>query len=236
MRFGSFIDKLTQVALKSNMKIKLAAGIFYSKKGFIATGCNTTRTYSKNSNPTTSIQPSEHAECAALRELRKFPNINTKDLKLFVIRISSTGELLQSTPCMNCADRILKNGIKKIYYINEEQKIVCQHTSDLCKIHKECPYRNITMTNIWFEHVSCTHGTFSKTLKSLEEKEKVTPCFTIEMGEKIAMLRNIRQLTQKELALQLSLPIQSIIQIEQGKEQFNSLLFSKLVRCFGNVI
>lgn len=234
MRFDSFIDKLTQVALKSNMKIKLAAGIFYSKKGFIATGCNTTRTYSKNS--ASSIHPSEHAECAALRELRKFPNINTKDLKLFVIRISSTGELLQSTPCMNCANSILKNGIKKIYYINEEQKIVCQRISDLCMIHKECPYRNITMTNIWFENVSSIHGTFSKTLKSLEEKEKATPCFTIEMGEKIAMLRNIRQLTQKELALQLSLPIQSIILIEQGKEQFNSLLFSKLVRCFGNVI
>lgn len=234
MRFGSLIEKLRQVALKSNMKIKLAAGIFYSKKGFIATGCNTTRTYSKNS--VNLIHPSEHAECAALRELRKFPNINTKDVKLFVIRVSSTGQLLQSTPCMNCADCIFKNGIKKVYYINEQQQIVCQRISELCSSHKECPYRNLTMTNIWFENVSLVRGTFYKTLKSLEKQEKETPCFTLEMGEKIAMLRNTRQLSQKELARQLSLPIESIILIEQGKEQFNALLFSKLVRCFGNIL
>ena len=230
MKFNnSMINHLKDLALKSNMKIKLAAGLFYSKKGFIATGFNTTRTYSKNT-----IKPSEHAECAALRELKKYPNINPKDLKLVVIRIGLSGSLLQSTPCMNCVNTILTHGIKKVYYINETNDIVCKRINELCSFRKECPYRNITTTNLWFEEVNKIHSIFSETAKVLKNKEKTN--FTLELGEKIETLRILRNLSQKELATVLAIPIKSLILIEKGKEKFTSVVFSKFVRYFGNVI
>lgn len=229
MTFSSMINQLIDVASKSNMKIKLAAGVFYSKKGFVAIGYNTTRTYSNKE-----MKPSEHAECAVLRQLRKFPNINARDLKLLVVRLGANDKLLHSMPCVDCTNTIKSHGIRKVYYIDENNTIVCQRTDDLCTFHEKCPYRHVTTTNIWFHEVSNTHCAITKTVQFMRKQEKQTPFFTIKMGEKIAMLRRVRQLSQKELAHRLSLPIKSIIMMENGKQQYTAPIYSKLVRCFGH--
>ena len=218
MKFDSLIQQLKDIALKSNMKIKLAAGIFYSKKGFIATGYNTTRTYSKNT-----ITPSEHAECAVLRELKKIPFIQTKKMKLLVIRIGCHS-LLQSTPCMNCTNEIFKHGIKKVYYVNEHNEIVSKSTLELRKTHHECPYSNINTTTIWFQQVQTPLYNMSIPIELISN-----------VGNKVIQLRETLQLTQSQLAMKLSLSVKSIIEIEEGK-LFNMLLFSKLVRHFGKFI
>ena len=223
------INKLRDAASKSNMKIKLAAGVFYSKKGFVAIGFNTTRTYSNKE-----MKPSEHAECAVLRQLRRYPNVNTKDLKLLVVRLGANDKLLHSMPCVDCSNTIKSHGIRKVYYIDENNKVVSQRIDELCTFHEKCPYRHVTTTNMWFDEVSNTHCAISKTVHSLRVQEKKTPFFTLKMGEKVAMLRSIYNLTQQELALRLSLPIKSIIMMEQGKQQYSAPVYSKLVRCFGN--
>jgi tRNA(Arg) A34 adenosine deaminase TadA len=227
MKLDSLITKLKDVAEKSNMKIKLAAGLFYSKKGFVTTGCNTTRTYSKNS-----LLPSEHAECAALRELRKFPNINCKDLKLVVIRIGLSGDLLQSTPCINCATTIYSHGIRKIYYINEKNKIVCQRTHELCTHHKKSIDKHLTQTNIWFENVSNNKSEITNTIKLLERKIK-DPFFNQFISEKIIHCREIQKLSKKDLSIRLCLPLSTITMIENKTLSFNPAIYSKLVRFFG---
>lgn len=231
MKLNSLISQLKNIAEKSNMKIKLAAGLFYSKKGFVATGFNTTRTYCKNS-----IKPSEHAECAALRELRKFPNINCKDLKLVVIRIGLSGSLLQSTPCINCATMIRSHGIKKIYYINQNNDIECKRSEELCMIHKKSIDKHITQTNVWFESVSNSKSVLNKTIEVMEDKIK-NPFFIKQISEKMQIKRQYNKLSQKELALRLCVPITTIINIESKNNyvSFTPVLYSKLLRYFNEL-
>ena len=211
MKLDSLIQQLKVIALKSNMKIKLAAGVFYTKKGFIATGYNTTRTYCKNT-----VTASEHAECAVLRELKKIP-IQTKCIKLLVIRLGFQS-LLQSTPCMNCSNEIYKCGIKKVYYVNEGGEVVCQNVSYLLQNYRDFPYSYISMTQIWFQQLYYSND-FD---------------IDIDIGNKIISLRKRLNLSQHELAIKLSLSTKCVADMEKGV--CNLFLFSKLMRRYGRLI
>lgn len=228
MKLNSLIAQLKDLALKSNMKSKLAAGLFYSKKGFVATGYNTTRTYCKNS-----FKPSEHAECAALREVRKFPKMNYRDLKLVVIRIGLSGTLLQSTPCVNCAKTILSHGIRKIYYINEDNHMECKQSHQLCEWHNNSLHRHVRQSTIWFESVtsSSSKTVLASTITSIENVIK-DPCFRKKLSEKVQFLRQFHSLSQQELAIRLCVPLVTIIKIENGNQIVTPVIYSRLVRFF----
>jgi DNA-binding XRE family transcriptional regulator/deoxycytidylate deaminase len=214
----SMIQRLKDVATKSNMNIKLAAGLFYTKKGFVSIGCNSSRTYVDKK-----IKSSVHAEDAVIRNCRRrFTRIKTSNLKLVVVRInSSNSNLLMSKPCVNCTNIIRDFGVKKIYYINEDQKLICENVDNLCSFHKQFP--NLNKTIIWFNELQA---------KTEPIKTKVNH-FSLEMGKKITLLREEKHITQQELALRLSISVTKIIEIEKGTAPYNCHIDSKLKQHLG---
>ena len=67
-----------------------------------------------------------------------------------------------------------------------------------------------------------------------EEEDKKLSYFTVDMGKKIASLRNDKKWTQEELAKKLCIPKKTIIDLEQGKEKYSGPLVSKLKKVLGN--
>ena len=76
------------------------------------------------------------------------------------------------------------------------------------------------------------HSTPSVPVK--EEEDKKISYFTVDMGKKIALLRNEKKWTQEELAKKLCIPKKTIIDLEQGKEKYSGPLVSKLKHVLGN--
>ncbi len=69
---------------------------------------------------------STHAEMSAILSLK-----NKKANSILVIRINKEGKLCDSKPCQYCFNFILNSGIQKIYYSNEQGKIICIKTKDI---------------------------------------------------------------------------------------------------------
>ena len=76
------------------------------------------------------------------------------------------------------------------------------------------------------------HSTPSTPVK--EEEDKKLSYFTVDMGKKIALLRNNKKWSQEELAQKLCIPKKTIIDLEQGKEKYSGPLVSKLKKVLGN--
>jgi len=90
------IEIARTVASKSNMKIKHGAVICY-KNTIVASGCNTR-------NYRLSNKFSIHAEQNALNDFFKKNKhkCGFNYFSLFVVRLSDTGVLMNSRPCLNC--------------------------------------------------------------------------------------------------------------------------------------
>lgn len=157
-KFKSIIDRLCSYTKRSDMRHKLAAGLFYTRKGMLSIGCNSSRSYVRRS-----LVATLHAEVAALHQFSKqYPRLKTRGLKLIVVRFSSSGMLGFSLPCENCRTMIRQFGIRKIYYINEGGELVCESIDQL----KSC---NNILTDRWFLTVtsdpSCLLRKINDTLK-----------------------------------------------------------------------
>ena len=61
---------------------------------------------------------SVHAEVDVLRNLKKIYRNKKKNLHMYVVKICNTNQMKFqfSKPCANCADKIIKAGIRKIFY------------------------------------------------------------------------------------------------------------------------
>lgn len=235
----SMLNQLIKQAGKCTMDIKLAAGLFYTKKGFIGIGSNSSRTYMKKT-----VKPNIHAEDAVIHYVKtRYGRIKTRDLKLIVIRATHIKEegrekLLLSKPCMNCTKTIREYGIRKVYYINENGELVCERISRIEMYHEQFPY--LTATNIWFHHVYKGNSAVLPVVLQVNQhlkKEEHVEFFTKSMGETIKLLRQERHWDQDELAKRLCLRKSIINNIEEGKkEKYNPYLALKIRKCFGTFI
>ena len=219
---NSMLERLRDEAKKSNMSIKLASGLFYSKKGFVSIACNSTRTYSNKK-----IRSNFHAEEAVLYNYQtRFTRLKTKNLKLIVVRLSPGNNLLLSKPCITCTHAIYSFGIRKIYYINEHNELICERIASLCKYHEQFPY--VSRTNMWFKDLHTPPAIIAKHLK-----EPIIKTFTKDMGQRISLLRIEKSWTQRELALRICIHVNVLDQIERGKYEYNMYIVNKLRNCFG---
>jgi tRNA(Arg) A34 adenosine deaminase TadA len=116
-------DKILRSAIRnaqrSSFKYRLGAVVFQNNK-IISTGFNKGK-----SHPITKEYKefgSIHAEIDAMLQ-----TTNTNGNNLLVVRILSCNTLAISKPCEMCQQIIRKNGIRTVYYIDENQKI--KHTS-----------------------------------------------------------------------------------------------------------
>ena len=227
-KLESMVSHLVQIASKSNMGIKLAAGLFYSKKGFVGVGYNSTRTYVNKT-----VKSSVHAEDAVIQYIKsRFHRMKTKNLKIIVIRVSPGKRLLNSKPCLNCTQTIREYGIKKVYYINEENELVCEKIDAIQSYHEKFPY--FTPTNIWFHDVYKSSSIVLPIIKKCDLEEEKLTYFTKEMGRKIKELRDAKFWTQEKLAKQLSVSKEVISNIEEGRMEYCKKTTVKLRKFLGD--
>jgi deoxycytidylate deaminase len=129
MTFKIVLNLLYKSCDKADMKFRLSAGIIIGKHLVPKSiSCNSDRTLIHGE-----IFHSKHAEHGAILYLKNKKIRN--NIKLIVIRIDSYGNLVNSTPCENCINRIKKAGIKKIIYVNENNILVEKKVEDIKYIH-----------------------------------------------------------------------------------------------------
>lgn len=84
------------------------------------------------------FMPSTHAEIDAYCKIKNYRN-TPKKLDLFVVRITKTGKIAESKPCMHCIKILGKTRlqIQNVYYSTNDEKIVCDTFYNLinCSSH-----------------------------------------------------------------------------------------------------
>jgi deoxycytidylate deaminase len=122
-KFTHIIDSLKKLALSSDINYKHAAALI-NKNQEICYG------YNKLKNPIITV----HAEMDVLfTGLNKVKNI--KGMDLIVIRTTKNFVLGNSRPCNHCIEKMIKIGIRKVYYSNSNGEIVCEYVKDMVKQH-----------------------------------------------------------------------------------------------------
>ena len=223
---NSLVCQLMQHAVKSDMRIKLAAGLFYTKKGFVVIRSNSTRTYVNKT-----IKPNLHAEDAVMEYLKNRPNrMKTRHMKLMVVRVNRDEKLLLCKPCVNCACAMYQMGIRKVYYSDAYGKITCERVSDIYNHYKKFPF--VSATYDWF-HEMYPHQCISSSTQLYINESKTITSFTPLMGKIIAEMRMNRNWSQEELAANLSISPEKVRDIEKGNGHYHSGIAIKLRKCFG---
>jgi len=226
-KLAGLIHILSLEATKSTMPMKLAAGLFYNKKGFVGVGYNSTRSYVQKK-----VQASLHAEDAAIHNVKsRYKRIKTKHLKLMVVRVDAKKQLVVSKPCLNCTHMIYDYGIRKVYYINDQNELVCERIRSMISYHNQFPY--YTQTNLWFHSICKGNYPVLPFILKVKETEQRIPLFTSEMGKKIVQLRKEKQMSQHEVAIKICISRKQLENMEQGKEPYNYKLYIKLQKIFG---
>ena len=120
------IDTVIQESHKSNCNIKVGSAIFKHKKKLLFKGHNSSlRTKISNH-----YECSIHAEMYVLNQLqkslRKRKGKRRRGMyakyKIIVVRINrGNGEMQNAMPCLHCCRRLLKTGIHKVFYSNNNQ-------------------------------------------------------------------------------------------------------------------
>lgn len=108
------LDIACKLALNSVCRSKHGAVIFKSGR-LISMGINKSRLNNSYVNwwGEEGPVPSEHSECAAIR------NAMGTDLTgavMYVARVNKSGEEMMSRPCNKCAHAIINSGIKTVVY------------------------------------------------------------------------------------------------------------------------
>tara|TARA_B100000902_G_scaffold321127_1_gene313969 strand:- start:49 stop:381 length:333 start_codon:yes stop_codon:yes gene_type:complete len=105
-----FFQEAYNQALKSEMNFNHGAVLIHRGK-IIGRGYNTY--YNTNSNEKRSL----HAEVSAILDgLKRIKAEDLKRCELVIIRVNSQGKCVNSKPCQNCTNFIIKHSIKKVYY------------------------------------------------------------------------------------------------------------------------
>ena len=133
-----YISLAVQEATKSPISFQLGCIAVVSGK-IVARGCNNYRTYSKDGMIGSSC--SCHAEIDVLRKCLK--QKITKKINMYVVRISHTGEMMCSTPCIDCFIKMKGFNIRSIIYIDNYGNIVKRNFDDFHTSHRSSGYKAI---------------------------------------------------------------------------------------------
>tara|TARA_R110002074_G_scaffold122218_4_gene256872 strand:+ start:1007 stop:1384 length:378 start_codon:yes stop_codon:yes gene_type:complete len=118
----TIIDLAINEASRSDHNVKHGAVVV--KKGkIIQSGRNQYCSMDRIKHFTSHRIWSIHAEMNVLMGL---PKHITKNADIYVVRVNSVGDIVNSKPCSICMSMILKSGIKTIHYSNDENTIISQ--------------------------------------------------------------------------------------------------------------
>lgn len=119
------LEYLKIKAMKSNVTYKHASALFCNKHIY-SIGINR-YIFDKRLKYFSTV----HAEINAINMLK---NKKNKNLDILIIRINSNGTLQMSKPCSHCICKLKKNGIRKVYYSNNN-KIICEDLDNITSNH-----------------------------------------------------------------------------------------------------
>lgn len=73
-----------------------------------------------------------HAEITVFERM---PKKKVRGMDILVIRINKNFALKNSRPCNQCIDKLIKFGIRKVFYSNEDGIIVSEFVQEMEKLH-----------------------------------------------------------------------------------------------------
>ena len=128
-KFEEQINLLKKIAFESIVYYKHAAALISGDTVYSA-GVNKFIKEVKINDKT--FYKTMHAEITVFERL---PKKKVRGLDILVIRINKNLALRNSRPCNQCIDTLLKLGIRKVYYSNEEGRIVSEFVEQMEKLH-----------------------------------------------------------------------------------------------------
>ena len=115
----NILNQAIEEAQRSDHKQRVSAVIFKGKR-VIAIAHNAVRS-NKIPYKFKNFLGSSHAECQAIIKARR----SLKGYDILVIRLNNTGDLMMAKPCEFCQNFIDYVSIRRVYYSNEKNQIVC---------------------------------------------------------------------------------------------------------------
>lgn len=128
-RFENHINLLKKIAFESIVYYKHAAALI-SKDIVYSAGVNKFIKEIKINDQV--YYKTMHAEITVFEKL---PKKKVRGLDILVIRVNKNLALRNSRPCNQCIDKLLKLGIRKVYYSNEQGQIVSEFVENMEKLH-----------------------------------------------------------------------------------------------------
>ena len=132
---NNYIEKLVKLASNSPIQYKHGACLLKGNKTY-SFGFNkfNKEIYLNNQM----IKFTIHAEMDAIYKTK---NKNIKGMDILIIRIGKINDNLKySRPCNNCIEKMMRRGIRKVYYSNHNGEIVCDFIDSMPKIHNSSGY------------------------------------------------------------------------------------------------
>lgn len=121
-KHSRFIERATELALKSDVKAHRHGCVIVSNRGkIVSEGFNHMW-----------FEVSIHAEQDAISKLKTMCKVDINQCTMYVIRIGTNNmgtPLKFSRPCEKCTHAILKSGIKKVYYSTSYDFLMCTQNS-----------------------------------------------------------------------------------------------------------
>jgi deoxycytidylate deaminase len=162
-QFLNIIPTLIEVASTSTIKNQLAAVLIKGRKMISRPSSNTSRNSCRGQTC-----GSLHAEAHAIldvygQELSYTPSkgwvcssLKGKPLDLIVIRVKNDNTLGNARPCYNCHEMMKAVKIKRIYYTNNDGKIICEFVKDMVSIHASSVAHHIHTLKKGFKNETLT--------------------------------------------------------------------------------
>ena len=140
-----YMSLAIEEAMKSKISFQLGCIAVGSGK-IVARGCNNYRTYSKDGMIGKSC--SCHAEIDVLRKCLK-KNI-TKKINIYIGRVSNTGEMVCSSPCIDCFLKMKDFNIRSIIYVDHHGNMMKRNFDDFHTSHTTSGHRAIKAKRVKF--------------------------------------------------------------------------------------
>lgn len=132
-KFYDHIDLLKKIAADSTIYYKHAAALIDNDRIYSAGINRFIKTFQIiNKDEIQTHFRTIHAEISVFS---KIPKKTAKGLDILVIRINKNFALKNSRPCNHCIDKLKKIGIRKVFYSNEDGKIIGEFIQNMEKLH-----------------------------------------------------------------------------------------------------
>jgi deoxycytidylate deaminase len=132
MKHANLIDTLKRLSLQSDIACRHGAALFKGKKVFAVGYNKSIKQIAMTNNKIYKI--TLHAEESALLKARQQYDMRGEANIIIIrskVRTNGQVDLLNSRPCDNCINKMMKSGIRKVYYSDKDGNIVFEYLDEM---------------------------------------------------------------------------------------------------------